>query len=294
MNVVNKIMTYCFNDKPLFDDKEIYDYIINIHNQTYEGPMDFETFQVWTSPGFTFYNSSNASVIVLSIEDIVAICCIINNRVYYWYLYTYENKSEYDNFMFGMKYPVLANLVYNLYYEHFENPIILKYILYQTSWKIFPIHKIFCRDYQLQVSRRIFENTNLMVLELCIENYGEYDQDNFSSTEMYDYKPYDVTTIQEYEDYKITKKLLTLQWEIIKRYLFQNNNIDFIFLEYLLVDIRMPFQEESYKFIQIALENDQPELYKWVLRKYRVDKSRLLKTLDQFVPNQVFQLIKSE
>lgn len=298
MSIVNKIMTYCYNGKPIFDDKEVYEYILTINNQKYEGPLTFEIFQVWRSPGFVFYDSSNASVVVLSIDDIVVICCLINNRVYYWYLHTFENKFMYDNFMFGMKYPVLANLVYNLYYEHFRHPILLKHILYQTGWKIFPIHKIFSNDYELKTSQQIFEKTNLIVLELCIDNYGEYDDDNYTSTEMYDYKPYNVTTLEKYEQYKMVKQTLISQWAIISEYfgncILNELNIDFIYLEQLLCCIRFPFKDESYKFIQIALENDIPELYKWVLRKYKVDKSRLLKTLDQFNKNQVTQLIKLE
>ena len=293
MDIVNKIMTFCYNDKEIFEDKNIYEYIVNIGNQKYEGPLTFETFQVWTSPGFTFYDSPNASVVVLSIEDIVVICCIIKNRVYYWYLQTYKNRFEYDNFMYGMKYPVLANLVYNLYYEHFKNPVLLNYILYQSDWKIFPIHKIFSQDYQLTSSRQIFEKTNLMVLELSIDNYGQHDDDNYSSTEMYDYKPYDVKTLEDYQQYKLYKKHLTFQWEIIKDYL-TIHNIDFIILEQFLCCIRTRFLEEPYKFIQIALDTDKPELYKWVLRKYKIDKSRLLNNLDQFIPNKVTQLIKIE
>jgi hypothetical protein len=288
-------MSYCYNGKDIFDDKNIYEYIINISQQTYPGPLDFETFKVWTSPGFTFYDSSNASVAILSIEDIVAICCIINNRTYYWYLYVDQSRFEYDNFMFGMKYPVLANLVYNLYHDHFENPILLNYILYQTSWKIFPIHKIFCSTFELTSSQRIYENTNLIVLELWMDNYGKCDDNNYTytSTEMYDYKPYDVKTIQEYQEYKLIKKHLMFRWEIIKEYL-RIQNIDFIMLEQLLCCIRSRFLEEPYKFIEIALDTDRPELYKWVVRKYKIDKSRILKTLDHFIPNKTTQLIKIE
>ena len=128
-------------------------------------------------------------------------------------------------------------------------------------------------------------------LTFCISMYGESDDENITNIELANLKPWDAET---YKEIDIQKKLITKvykDWKLLEILLY--TGIDTLTLEYLLCDMRIPFEDEAYKILEIALNTNNVELFDWVKSKYKLDWKRVKSIIKIFVPNDVTTVIRN-
>jgi hypothetical protein len=280
LTILYKILTCAYRKElQIQDDEEIMNFYMNLldEREVKMGPFKKDNYDIYRAPGSRIFISKDIECIICAFEESLNICLVADNRVYFWKdLLLFE----YENFMFHPKYKCLANLIYNFYYEELHD-----YILYDQPWKLFKSHMAFSPDCKLGDKGPTFKHT----LTLCIAMYGEYDSDNTTNIELENIQPWKAETQNEISIQKIIIRDTVTKWCKVETLLY--NNISTLELERLLCDIRNPFKDEGYKFIEIAMIKDDLELFLWTMKRYKFDKSRLKYSLKMFVPNDITKLI---
>ena len=267
--ILYKFLTYCFNSKSIFEDSDIINYIHRLQTTKPFTVKQWNHFTVYDSTGFQFYDSPSFSFAAISFNDLFVACCLVGERIYYWHVK--EIQYKYTNFLFTPKYPVLANIVYNLYYDTDTFPSIYTWLLCANPSRPFKTDHIFSQTTILQVTTN---DTNLLNLDLTMTLYNEPDTECLTSMELVDSKPWEIKP-QHYEQYQMLYKLTAFRWNHIELYLraFPFNHL---ILEKMLCDIKYPFLDEAYKFLVIAFETHNDALLKWINHRYQVDPKRSL------------------
>ena len=277
---VNKVLTWGFSHEIHIQDhvEDLCDLLTSTSTKTAykEG-----VYTVHAAPGARLVTGPNVELFLQKTKSRLVICLICDNMVWYWILRElgcsnpHSTFFNYDNFMFGPKYPTLANAVYNLY--HCKDPIDVSFA---------PSHLAFSPE--CEILDPVPSDKDLTAL--CCHMYGDFDEPELTCNYLYECMPWDTKYPATLWLYKLAVNKLVRRWREIEVYLYNNPNL--LELERMLCDVQLRFFDEGYKIVEIALNTNNLRLYKWAERKYKLDKRRLMYWLET-VSNDVAQAIRN-
>lgn len=230
---------------------------------------------VWTYKNFQMYKNALFNVIIIcdnptcsgtrnavtsasddrvERDNLTTVTLVVENRVYYW---TENFYSSYENFIYNVQYPALANFVYTSWCERKH----IKYLL--NNNKPFTSHLVFSPN--CLVSCGVGVKTSKEQLQLCIDLWDEQEDEKLTTWEMDDIKPWNV------KDFKIYKKLFQHNQRQFNAARFAENNWDRMF--YKIISIKPGFTEFYYKLYIIAVERGEEEMINQTRK--RLDPVRL-------------------
>lgn len=254
------------------------------------GPYKEGEYTIYRAPGSRLIVSKDIELFYVGTENFFIVCLVTDNRVSYWKMSDLSQVRplsmyyNYDNFMYWPKYKSLANLIYNMYNNANEDTVLD--IVENRPWKLFKSHMVFSPDCVIGDTGE----SCICTIDLCCIVYGEYDDEELTTTILWDEKPWEADKCYKVDILKNKINIVTDAWNIIKSYVYAGGNI--LKIEEYLCDLRNPFIDEGHKFIEIALNMNNVVLYDWAIQKYKLDKRRLMQWINLFPHNDVTRKIR--
>lgn len=128
---------------------------------------------------FTLIQNAVGNLVIINYKTIHVVCLVTMNQVYFW-----KNDDFWchrENFIFRVKYPALANLIFICWHEN-----ILKSWLLSKN-KPFSSHLAFSPDCPLKK-----EVTPKWKLKACVDLWS-YEDENLSNSELKTLKPWNIS-----------------------------------------------------------------------------------------------------
>lgn len=254
------------------------------------GPYKEGDYTVYRAPGSRLIIGQDIELFYVGTENFFIICLVTSNRVTYWKMTDlfeenpFSTYFNYENFMYWPKYKSLANFIYSLHNNMDDTSFSI--IVDEHPWKLFKSHMAFSPDCVIGDTGE----SCICTVDLCCYVYGEYDDEELTTTMLSDQKPWEADKCYKVAILKHKTKIVEESWNVIKSYVYAGGNT--LRVEEFLCSIRNPFIDEGYKFAEIALNMNDVELYEWANQKYKLDKKRLMQWLDLFPHNDVTRKIR--
>lgn len=209
-----------------------------------------ETGTVWTYPGFQMYKNSLFNVVIVQDDNKTTVTLVVENRVYYW---SKKCSSFFQNFIYRVPYPALANFVYVCWNEKRH----LRYLL--SDDKPFTSHLAFAPEITIGIRGKSSKQQLHSVISLW-----DYEEENLFNWEMDSVKPWSTT------DFKTLGKLTDYnkqQFSLVKK----EEDWDKMF--YKFISIKPGFTDFYYMLYVLALERKNDDVIEWL--KKRLEPVRL-------------------
>lgn len=203
--------------------------------------------QVWTYHNFQMYKNSLFNVVIVYTSEHTTVTLVVENRVYYWLQGDLSFFSSFQNYIYRVAYPALANFV-NVSWNEKKH---CKYL--QSGNKPFTSHLVFAPE---TVIGSGLKSTRQQLQMSC--SLWEYEEENLYNWEMDLVKPWNVT------DFKTIRKLSDYnkqQFNLVKTI----EDWDEMF--YKFISIKPGFTDFYYMLYVMAIERKESEM-KEQLKKY--------------------------
>jgi hypothetical protein len=255
------------------------------------GPYQEKEYTIYRAPGSRLIVSKDIELFYVGTKEFFIVCLVSDNRVSYWKMSDLLSLTKqkpfsmyfnYDNFMYWPKYKSLANLIYNMYNNEDSD----WQLVAERPWKLFKSHMAFSPDCVIGETGE----SCICTIELCCSVYGEYDDEELTTTILWDQKPWEADKCYKVPILKHKINIVKEAWNIIKSYAYAGGNI--LRIEEFLCNLRNPFIDEGYKFVEIALNMNDLVLYEWAVQKYKLDKKRLMQWVNLFPHNDITRKIR--